>query len=459
MSTENSGQNGTIVENNQAGAASGQVPAVQGASANVGPSGDGQEAEGVTVRGQVFCCSPRYTGLQYIGEGAYGMVVPPTGSLIMSNFQQPPPNIYEVVNIRGQSFCCGPRYTNLEYIGEGAYGMVVSAFDHETQTKVAIKKISPFEHQTYCQRTLREIKILTRFNHENIIDIRDILRAPTADLMKDVYIVQCLMETDLYKLLKTQRLSNDHICYFLYQILRGLKYIHSANVLHRDLKPSNLLLNTTCDLKICDFGLARVADPEHDHTGFLTEYVATRWYRAPEIMLNSKGYTKSIDIWSVGCILSEMLSNRPIFPGKHYLDQLNHILGILGSPSNEDLNCIINEKARSYLQSLPFKPKIPWDRLYPNAHPQALDLLERMLTFNPHRRIKVEEALAHPYLDQYYDPQDEPVAQEPFKFEMELDDLPKERLKQLIFEETGNFRPRIQSQNEEDASSQQEPMQ
>lgn len=125
------------------------------------------------------------------------------------------------------------------------------------------------------------------------------------------------METDLYKLLKTQTLSNDHICYFLYQILRGLKYIHSANVLHRDLKPSNLLLNTTCDLKICDFGLARVADPDHDHTGFLTEYVATRWYRAPEIMLNSKGYTKSIDIWSVGCILAEMISNKPIFPGKH----------------------------------------------------------------------------------------------------------------------------------------------
>jgi mitogen-activated protein kinase 1/3 len=100
--------------------------------------------------------------------------------------------------------------------------------------------------------------------------------------------------------------------------------------------------------QICDFGLARVADPEHDHTGFLTEYVATRWYRAPEIMLNSKGYTKSIDIWSVGCILAEMLSNRPIFPGKHYLDQLNHILGVLGSPSEEDLNCIINEKVRTF---------------------------------------------------------------------------------------------------------------
>eukprot|EP00064_Thunnus_orientalis_P005231 superscaffoldBa00000501_g5245 len=310
-------------------------------------------------------------------------------------------------SVKGQIFDVGPRYTNLSYIGEGAYGMVCSALDNLTSQRVAIKKISPFEHQTYCQRTLREIKILLRFHHENIIGINDILRARHIDNMRDVYIVQTLMETDLYKLLKSQRLSNDHVCYFLYQILRGLKYIHSANVLHRDLKPSNLLINTTCDLKICDFGLARIADPEHDHTGFLTEYVATRWYRAPEIMLNSKGYSKSIDIWSVGCILAEMLSNKPIFPGKHYLDQLNHILGVLGSPSQEDLNCIINMKARNYLQSLPEKPKIPWEKLFYKADSKALDLLGRMLTFNPIKRISVEEALAHPYLEQYYDPTDE----------------------------------------------------
>ncbi|XP_045318405.1 mitogen-activated protein kinase 3 isoform X2 [Leopardus geoffroyi] len=287
-------------------------------------------------------------------------------------------------------------------LGRGCLGFSHSAYDHVRKTRVAIKKISPFEHQTYCQRTLREIQILLRFRHENVIGIRDILRAPTLEAMRDVYIVQDLMETDLYKLLKSQQLSNDHICYFLYQILRGLKYIHSANVLHRDLKPSNLLINTTCDLK---------------------------------------GYTKSIDIWSVGCILAEMLSNRPIFPGKHYLDQLNHILGILGSPSQEDLNCIINMKARNYLQSLPSKTKVAWAKLFPKSDAKALDLLDRMLTFNPNKRITVEEALAHPYLEQYYDPTDEPVAEEPFTFDMELDDLPKERLKELIFQETARFQP------------------
>lgn len=151
--------------------------------------------------------------------------------------------------VRQQRFEVGPRYTDLKFIGEGAYGkastttygvqrvfflsrlgMVVSSFDHNTQQRVAIKKITPFEHQCFCQRTLREIKILSRFRHENIINIQEVIRAPTIDQMKDIYIVQCLMECDLYKLLRHQRLTDEHICYFLYQILRGLKYIHSANV-------------------------------------------------------------------------------------------------------------------------------------------------------------------------------------------------------------------------------------
>ncbi|KRZ74162.1 Mitogen-activated protein kinase 1 [Trichinella papuae] len=406
------------------------------------------------VRNQSFEVGPRYSNLLYIGEGAYGMVVNGNGN----------GNGLSAASLTVGRLLIGKKLADWWILLTLFYSMSSSAYDRVTKARVAIKKISPFEHQTFCQRTLREIKILTRFKHENIINIQDIINAPTIEQMKDIYIVQCLMETDLYKLLKTQKLSNDHICYFLYQILRGLKYIHSANVLHRDLKPSNLLLNTTCDLKICDFGLARVADPDHDHTGFLTEYVATRyevskfsvcnlncchfcsyrWYRAPEIMLNSKGYTKSIDIWSVGCILGEMLNSRPLFPGKHYLDQLNLILAVVGSPSEEDLQCIVNDKARSYLISLPPKEKQPWNKIYPHADQKALDLLDKMLTFNPNRRITVEQALAHPYLEQYYDPADEPICEEPFKFEMEFDDLPKERLKELIFAQTTEFQNRKQ---------------
>lgn len=345
-----------------------------------------------------------------------------------------------MTEVRGQQFNVGSRYTDLRYISEGAYGVVVSAYDNITRIRVAIKKISPFDHQTYCQRTLREIRILTRFNHENIIDIKDIICAPSVDLMRDVYIVQCLMETDLHHVIRAQQLSEEHICYFLYQILRGLKYIHSANVLHRDLKPSNLLINGNCDLKICDFGLARVAAPELDDSGLLTEYVATRWYRAPEIMLNSRGYSKSIDIWSVGCILAEMISGKAIFPGKHYLEQLQLILGVLGSPNPENLSWIRNPRAREFLISLDRQTHMPWSQRYPNGSPNALMLLDQMLTMNPNDRISVDEALAHPYFELYYDPADEPVAENPFDANMEVDErLALNDMKVLVFREIEDF--------------------
>ncbi|CAI2729477.1 unnamed protein product [Schistosoma spindalis] len=343
-----------------------------------------------------------------------------------------------IPTVKGQLFELGPRFDNVQYVGEGAYGIVVSAFDCQRNEKVALKKVSPFEHQTYSQRTYREIWILSRMDHENIVKIHDIITSSTFEEMKDIYIVECFMETDLCRLLKTQKLSNDHICYFLYQMLRGLKYIHSANVLHRDLKPCNILLNAACDLRICDFGLARIADPESEQSGTLTEYVATRWYRAPEIMLTSKLYTKAIDIWSIGCIMAEMISNRVLFPGKHYIDQLNLILQVLGSPSKEDFETIVNLKARAYLESLPHRTKVPWKQLYPYASESALDLLDKLLCFVPSRRITVEDALAHPYLEQYYDPTDEPVFERPFI--QQPDNFPKEKLKILIWEEIQRYR-------------------
>jgi len=224
---------------------------------------------------------------------------------------------------------------------------------------------------------------------------------------------------------------------------RYSRYIHSANVIHRDLKPSNLLIDatTTCDLRVCDFGLARVYDATRDHTGQMTEYVATRWYRAPEVMLQAKAYTMAIDIWSVGCILAEMWSNRPLFPGKNYVEQLNLIISIIGKPSAESTSWITSDRSRRYLLSLPEAPPADFSARYPSAPPEAIDLLNKMLTLNPDERITAEEALAHPYFAEYHDPEDEPVAPHPFNFEYELDDLPHEELKDLITATIRDFRP------------------
>ncbi|KAI0942161.1 hypothetical protein AcV7_002673 [Taiwanofungus camphoratus] len=212
------------------------------------------------------------------------------------------------------------------------------------------------------------------------------------------------METDMHRVIRTQDLSDDHAQYFIYQTLRALKALHSADVIHRDLKPSNLLLNANCDLKVCDFGLARsvkTAEPSGTETGFMTEYVATRWYRAPEIMLTFKQYTKAIDIWSVGCILAEMLSGKPLFPGRDYHHQLTLILDVLGTPTLDEFYAITTRRSRDYIRALPFRKRKPFAQLFPNASPLAVDFLTRSLTFDPKKRITVEEALAHPYLEAY----------------------------------------------------------
>lgn len=126
--------------------------------------------------------------------------------------------------------------------------------------------------------------------------------------MKNSYYIHKIISFQYYQ----KELTDEHIQYFIYQILRGILYIHSANVIHRDLKPNNILLNKNCDLKICDFGLARGFENEDE---FKTEYVVTRWYRAPEVILNASAYTKALDIWSIGCIFAELLGRTPLFPG------------------------------------------------------------------------------------------------------------------------------------------------
>eukprot|EP00871_Galdieria_phlegrea_P000372 jgi/Galph1/1335/GphlegSOOS_G5968.1 len=335
----------------------------------------------------------------------------------------------------GSRFDCPERFKLLRPIGHGAYGIFCKGSDN--RELVAIKKITKcFDHTTDARRILREVKLLRHFRHENIISLKQILRPPSFELFEDVYLVTELMETDLHQIIVSkQALTEEHFQYFIYQILRALKYVHSADVLHRDLKPSNVLVNGNCDIKICDFGLARSASFNELGGEFMTQYVATRWYRAPEIMLSFRHYDKSVDIWSVGCIFAELLGRRPLFPGKDYMHQLRLITDILGTPSAQDIEYVESDKALRFIRSLPKKSPVPWKKLYPEASDQALDLLDRMLLFDPRKRCSVEEALAHPYLSSLHDPSDEPLCESKFSFEFDSPRVTKDQLKRMMWEE------------------------
>lgn len=285
-------------------------------------------------------------------------------------------------------------------IGYGSFGVVWSVHNPRSGKRAALKKIpSVSQSLLACIRTFREVKILCEMKNDNLLSATDIIQPPSLDKFDDVYVVSDLLESDLHQIIVSpQHLTEDHIKVFVYQILRGLKYLHSAGIIHRDLKPGNLLVNSNCLLKICDFGFARAVEP--DRNTAMTLEVVTQYYRAPELLAGCKHYDTAIDMWSVGCIFAELLGRRILFEASSPSAQLEMVTDLLGSPSLDDVKHITSHTAVKSLLTQQKPPAL--HKLYslaPTITHGAVHLLSQMLIFNPDKRISCVDALYHPLLE------------------------------------------------------------
>eukprot|EP00931_Biecheleriopsis_adriatica_P087585 TRINITY_DN62027_c0_g1_i1.p1 TRINITY_DN62027_c0_g1~~TRINITY_DN62027_c0_g1_i1.p1 ORF type:complete len:379 (+),score=54.18 TRINITY_DN62027_c0_g1_i1:169-1305(+) len=305
------------------------------------------------------------------------------------------------------------RYDIIQRIGRGCYGVIFECMvkDPTKLDKFAMKKIlHAYENATDAQRTYREVSYLMELgSHDNILSIHDVL---CSEDDKHLYIVTDLMESDLAKAVKCKCLQAVHKPLIAYQILRALKYIHSASVMHRDLKPGNILLDSKCQVLVADFGLARAspADFHASELAMLTDYVGPRWYRSPEQLLGARYYTTSIDLWAWGCIVAEMALGKPILKGSSTIDMLHNIVELLGTPLEADIEAMQAPYAQMSLGGLPLSlPTVTFNDMIPDSSDVLCDLLELCFQFNPTKRISAFEALRHPYLSAFHDPDCEPT--------------------------------------------------
>jgi mitogen-activated protein kinase 15 len=221
--------------------------------------------------------------------------------------------------------------------------------------------------------------------------------------------------------IRAQIVEEVHTQYIIYQVLKSLKYLHAAMMLHRDIKPSNILLNSDCLVKICDFGLARsILQLDADQQNpVLTDYVATRWYRAPELLLGSTCYTKGVDIWSVGCILGELINGKPVFPGTSTMNQLERIMEVTGRPTREDIAASKSPFAETMLESVPQGRKRRLEEMFPNGTADAHYMMAQCLQFAPDKRISreraAEKALQYKYVVQFHNPEEEIEPPQPIR--------------------------------------------
>ena len=332
------------------------------------------------------------------------------------------------------------RFTFQKKVGQGAYGVVFKVIDKKTKEQVALKKLfGAFQDDVDSQRTFREVMLLQELNgHDNIIRLLNVIKAEN-DL--DLYLVFDYMEADLFNVIRANILQDIHKKFIIYQILKALKFIHSADIIHRDLKPSNVFINSDCHIKLGDFGLARTLDHNPHMGGLVTDYVATRWYRAPEMILAAQKYSKPIDMWSVGCILYELLVGTPLLPGKSTKDMIRMMFGVTGFPDRKEYNdvkkeCRIQIDYDDLLQEKIKKKKNILQMVQGYTHDEvAIDLLLKLLQFNPKKRLTAEEALEHPYVADFHNPEEEILCDH--KIDVPLDDdnkFSKEEYRQKLYD-------------------------
>jgi mitogen-activated protein kinase 1/3 len=392
------------------------------------------------------------------------------------------------------------HYEVKKSIGKGSYGTVAECVDKSRgNVTVAAKQLKGlFEDLVDCKRILRELAILTRLKNECVVGVHDIVIPAIESNFNELYIVLEICDSDMKKLVRTDTmLTPTHISTLVYNLLIGLKYVHSAGVYHRDLKPANCLVNQDCAVKICDFGLARAMDetvePDDIEQGdeereidgpvrpatlrrkrAMTAHVVTRWYRAPEVILLQKGYDEAIDMWSVGCIFAELLQmveeriqfcdRSPMFPGgscyplsperkrgvrqksKGSSDQLDMIFGIIGTPTQEEINMLENEDARIYVsKNFESRPASGFRTKFKTVDDASIDFLEKTLKFSKARRLTVNQALEHPLVAEVRDAAREVSAAEPVRLgfiESECDsrgDLKEEQLRNFFIQEKQRF--------------------
>ncbi|KAK9914057.1 hypothetical protein M0R45_037855 [Rubus argutus] len=287
------------------------------------------------------------------------------------------------------------RYELIKEVGNGTFGTVWRAINKKTGEVVAIKKLKKRYYSWEECENLREVKSLRRMNHPNIVKLKEVIRENDHML----YFVFEYMEFNLYQLMKDKEkpFPEAQVRNWCFQVFKGLAYMHQRGYFHRDLKPENLLLTKEFQIKIADFGLAREINSQPPYT----EYVSTRWYRAPEVLLHSCLYSSKVDMWAMGAIMAELLSLRPLFPGVSEADEMYKICRVVGTPTEDswaDGLCL----ARDINYRFPQFTGVRLSSLIPSASDDAISLIRSLCSWDPCKRPTAAEALHHPFFQSCY---------------------------------------------------------